>query len=81
MANRFWVAAAIGLLFASHARAQDRAAAGAAASRPVELSEAFPWDEPVEQTFTVASVLRWRRGVPADRQQVDLIRASSHRVR
>jgi hypothetical protein len=33
------------------------------------VSEAFPWDAPVEQTFTVDSVLRWRRGTPVEGQQ------------
>jgi len=76
MANRFCVAVAVGLLFAPHGHAQGRTAVHGAPSRPVELSEAFPWDEPVEQTFTVDSVLRWRRGTPAEGQQQTLLRAS-----
>ena len=81
MADRFWLAMAVGLLFATHAQAQDRTAVHGAPSRPVELSEAFPWDEPVEQTFTVDSVLRWRRGMPAEGKQQHLIRADSHHER
>jgi hypothetical protein len=73
MADRFCVWAALGLLFAAHAQAQQRVAVHGEPSRPVELSEAFPWDEPVEQTFTVDSVLRWRRGRAAEGQQQSLI--------
>jgi hypothetical protein len=74
MADRFCVSVAFGLLFATHAQAQERIAVPGAPSRPVELSEAFPWDEPVEQTFTVESVLRWRSGTPAEGQQQTLVR-------
>jgi hypothetical protein len=75
MAGRFRVAVALGLLLATHTQAQEQIAPRGAPSRPIELSEAFPWDEPVEQTFTVDSVLRWRRGSPAEAQQQTLIRA------
>ena len=72
MPDRFRVMVAVGLLFATHAQAQERVIAYGAPLRPIELSEAFPWDEPVEQTFTVDSVLRWRRAPPAEGQQQTL---------
>jgi hypothetical protein len=75
MAKRFCAAVAGGLLFAVQAHVQARAAVHGAPSRPVELSEAFPWDAPVEQTFTVESVLRWRRSLPVERNQQTLFGA------
>jgi len=75
MANRFCSAVASRILFAVHAHAQGRTAVYGPPSRPVELSEAFPWDEPVEQTFTVDSMLRWRRGMLPERNQQTLIGA------
>jgi hypothetical protein len=78
MANRFCVAAAVGLLFAVHVHAQARNAIHGVPSRHVELSEAFPWDEPVEQTFTVDSVLRWRRGTVSEQT---LVRAGRNQER
>jgi hypothetical protein len=67
MADRYCVAVAACFLFAHCAYGQGQTASRGAPSRHVELSEAFPWDEPVEQTFTVNSVLRWRRGAAAER--------------
>lgn len=69
---------ASGLLFAVHAHVQGRTAVHGPPSRPVELSEAFPWDEPVEQTFTVNSVLRWRRSLPVERRQQNLVRSRGY---
>ena len=61
MSDMLWVAAAIGLLVCPGAVAREPVASQPAPSRPVELCEAFPWDEPVEQTLTVELVLHWRR--------------------
>lgn len=57
MANWSCLAMSVGLLFAPFARAQGRTAVQSAASRHVELSEAFPWDESVEQAYTGQSAL------------------------
>jgi hypothetical protein len=64
MSDRFWAAVAAGalLVFASGAGAS-------AAGQPAELCEAFPWDVPVEQSFTPASVLRWRRDFESVRRE------------
>jgi hypothetical protein len=54
----------VGLTLVHDARAQESVAQGTLA----EICEAFPWDVPVEQSFTVASVLRWRRAMDGMRQ-------------
>lgn len=77
MSDVVCVATAFGLLASPHAQAQQRASADARQSPPVELCEAFPWDVPVEQSFTVASVLRWRHGEQAVRQARNSLREGS----
>jgi hypothetical protein len=74
MANWFCETAAVGLLLVTQAHAQGRTATHGTPSRPLELSEAFPWDEPVEQTFSVDSVLRWRRSTAGEHTLVRAIR-------
>jgi len=67
--GRFRFAVAIGLLFSVGAQAQQP---GHTAERqPAELCEAFPWDVPVEHSFSVDSVLRWRQasGNPMQAEQ------------
>ena len=81
MASRICVTVAFGLLFSAHAYAQGHTASRGATSQAAELSEAFPWDEPVEQTFSVESVLRWRRGTAAERDHQTLIRAAGDHSR
>ena len=63
MSGTLRVIIAIGLMCSPAARAQEFDPDHDANSRSVELCQAFAWDEPIEQTFTVASVLRWRHGV------------------
>jgi hypothetical protein len=67
--NVFWAIAAVGLLFSPAVHAGESASGRDGTSRSIELCQAFPWDAPVEQTFSVASVLRWRRAVHSVRQQ------------
>jgi hypothetical protein len=78
MSHAVCLAVAFGLLFSPGAQAQERTTGGGGQSRPVELCEAFPWDVPVEQSFTVASVLRWRRGEHDVRQARKSVRDGSH---
>jgi hypothetical protein len=56
----------VGLAPLRDARAQEHSGH----RTPAEICEAFPWDVPVEQSFTVASVLRWRRAMAATRQVI-----------
>jgi hypothetical protein len=53
----------IGLTLGHHVRAEEPGAPQRRTPPPTEICEAFPWDVPVEQSFTVASVLRWRRAM------------------
>jgi hypothetical protein len=57
----FCLAAFSGLVFSLGAHGQEKVSA------PVEICEAFPWDIPVEKSFTVASVLRWRHAMDSAR--------------
>jgi hypothetical protein len=78
MSGALRVIIAIGLMCSSAARAQEFGPDRDASSHSVELCQAFAWDEPIEQTFTVASVLRWRHGVRiAGGQQVEVQRAAT----
>jgi hypothetical protein len=72
MSNQFWPAAAIlvpGLLCASCAQADESVSRRARPEPPIEICEAFPWDVPVEQSFTAKSVMRWRRAMQEQRTQ------------
>jgi hypothetical protein len=62
-----WLTVAAGLLFSFAAQAREPDFGESSAARHIELCEAFPWDEPVEQTFTVDAVSRWRRGATTAR--------------
>jgi hypothetical protein len=75
MSDLFWPAVAVGFLVSVDAEVQERAAFHGGPSWPVELSEAFPWNEPVEQTFAVDSMLRWRRSGPAKGKRQRPVRA------
>lgn len=79
MSVTIWLGLAAGLVFSVDAQAQSAVSGHGDPSRPIELCEAFPWDEPVEQTFTVASVLRWRRGGQAPRPERNPALDGGHR--
>jgi hypothetical protein len=67
MSNKFRVIAAIlvrGLVCAPCVLAGEAAPDHRRPDPPIEVCEAFPWDVPVEQSFSAESVLRWRRAMP-----------------
>ena len=66
MSNKFWLTAAIlvpSLLRAPCVRADEAVSGRGRPTPPIELCEAFPWDVPIEQSFTTESVMRWRRAM------------------
>jgi hypothetical protein len=66
LSNKFWLSAAIlvpGLLCAPCVLADETVPGHGRAEPPIEVCEAFPWDVPVEQSFTAESVMRWRRAM------------------
>jgi len=72
MSNKFWVTAAIlvpGLLCAPWVRANDTMSRHGRSEPPIEVCESFPWDVPVEQSFTAESVSRWRRAIQEQRSE------------
>lgn len=72
MSNKFWVTVAIlvpCLLSAPCVQADEAASGRGRPKPPTELCEAFPWDVPVEQSFTTESVMRWRRAMQEERVQ------------
>jgi hypothetical protein len=69
MSEIFRVIVAIGLLVSTGTKAQEPVCGRGEPSRSMELCQAFPWDEPVEQTFTVGSVVRWRQTAPDVRRR------------
>jgi hypothetical protein len=69
MSGAYWAIAAVGLLFSPAAHAGEAASGRDGTSRSIEFCQAFSWDAPVEQTLSVASVLRWRRAAQSVRQQ------------
>ena len=68
MTERIWMAAMVGLLLSAAVHTAATAAGRPTQDPRTEVCEAFPWDVPVEQSFTPAAVLRWRRGVERARQ-------------
>ena len=62
MSHVFWVTVTVALVTSHGAQAHDPVAGNGGQSRSAELCEAFPWDVPVDRSFTAESVLRWRRG-------------------
>lgn len=63
---RTWMTAAVlvaGLVSGPRVEAGDSMSRGSRPEPPVEICEAFPWDVPVEQSFTAELVLRWRRAM------------------
>ena len=72
MSNKFWVTAAIlgsGLPGAPCVLADETVPRHRRPEPPTELCEAFPWDVPVEQSFTTESVMRWHRAMQVQRVQ------------
>jgi hypothetical protein len=66
MSNKFWLTAAIlvpGLLRVPFVLAEEAVPRHGRPEPPIEVCEAFPWDVPVEQSFTAESVMRWRRAM------------------
>jgi hypothetical protein len=66
MSNKFNVIAVIlvrGLVCAPCALAGEAGPGHRRADPPTEVCEAFPWDVPVEQSFSAESVMRWRRAM------------------
>ena len=66
MSNKFWVIAAIlvpDLLCAPCVLADETLGRHGRPEQPIEVCEAFPWDVPVEHSFTAESVMRWRRAM------------------
>jgi hypothetical protein len=72
MSDRYRAAVAVGVLLFMAAQAGANGPGRGDAVRPNELCEAFPWDVPVEQSFTAAAILRWRRGYDAARRAASL---------
>jgi len=68
MSNVFRATAAIGLLLSSVVEAQQTSRIGR--EPQTELCEAFAWDVPLELSFSVGSVVRWRLGT-RNQQQAD----------
>ena len=58
-----------GLLCAPYVQADEAVSGRGRPKPPTELCEAFPWDVPVEQSFTTESVMRWRRAMQVQRVQ------------
>jgi hypothetical protein len=66
MSNKFKMIAAVlvrGLVCAPCVLAGEAGSGHRGADPPTEVCEAFPWDVPVEQSFSVESVMRWRRAM------------------
>jgi hypothetical protein len=70
------VAAAIGLIFSGGVQAQETT--HDMHGQPIEVSEAFPWDMPTENSFSAAAVLRWRRAQAAPHALPRNFSASQH---
>ena len=78
MSNISRVIVAIGLLVSASAQAREDVSDRVGPTRTIELCQAFPWDEPVEQTFSVASVINWRRATRDARVPRRHVHVSDH---
>jgi hypothetical protein len=61
MSSIFRLTLALCVLVSLGAKAQETGSTRDGQREDAEVCEAFSWDVPVEQSFSVESVLRWRR--------------------